>query len=359
MAAFRKNFGLSLAVLLAVSGCGKHEEAAEPPRPALTLVVASRPALDMVLSGVVQPQVQSPMGFRVLGRMIARPVKVGDRVVAGQMLAAVDPLAFEMAARSAAASLASARAQFDNAASTEGRQAALLAKQTASQAAFDSAEQARAATQATMQQAEANLAKAREQLSYAVLKADYDGIVTATYADVGQTVAPGQPVVALAEPSRRDAVIDTPLNVVEALFLGERFVGTLQLDPDVSAKGIVREIAPLADSATRFRRVKIALENPQPGFRLGSTIFAHLEAGADSAIRLPAGAVLGEGENTRVFVVDPKTSAVASRAIAVAPDRDGGWIVRGGLRVGERVVVAGLHRLKEGQIVKVAGSEAP
>ncbi len=147
----------------------------------LTVIAAQTPALDVILSGTVQPQVQSPFGFRVMGRMVARPVKAGDRVEAGQLLAAVDPLSLEMASRSASAALASARAHYDNAVTAESRQATLLEKKTASQATFDAAEQERASAQANMAQAEANVSKAKEQLSYAVLKADISLIAPATF----------------------------------------------------------------------------------------------------------------------------------------------------------------------------------
>ncbi len=349
-----------LALAAALAGCKKEQEAPPPPRPALTMVVEPSPALDMVLSGTVEPQVQTPFGFRVIGRMISRPVKAGDRVEQGQTLAAIDPLALEMAVRSATANLASARAQFDNAAATETRQAALLQKKTTSQAAFDTAEQERAAAQANMEQAEANLAKAREQLSYSVLKADYSGVVTATYAEVGQTVSPGQPIVALAEPSKRDAVIDAAESIVDALWIGQKFDVALQIAPTKAIAGTVREIAPESDPVTRSSRVKIALENPPDSFRIGATIFARLATGSNAAIRIPDSALLHEGEKARVFVVDPATSRVALRDVEVAPDREEGrWIVRGGLKPGERIVTAGVHRLQEGELVKIYGSEAP
>ncbi len=345
---------LALAVLAA---CEKKPEAQAPARPAMTLVVEPSPPWDMALSGTVQPQVQSPFGFRVLGQIIARPVKVGDRVQAGQMLAALDPTALEMAARSAAAALASARAQYDNAAGVEARQAELLARKTAAQATFDTAEQARAAAQASMAQAEANLEKVREQLSYARLKAEYDGVVTATGAEVGQTVSPGQAVVTLAEPTRRDAVIDAPDGFAEILSVGQRFAVTMQLDPSRQVSGEVREIAPQADSATRMRRIKIGLDQPPESFRLGATISARLDASAGAAIRVPGSALLQQGETTQVFVVDPKSLTVSLRKIEVAPDRDGRWIVRAGLAAGERVVTAGVHRLQPGQAVRIYGSE--
>ena len=351
---------LPLALAAALAGCGKKQDAPPPPRPAMTLVVAPTPAFDMVLSGSIQPQVQTPFGFRVIGRMIARPVKAGDRVEKGQTLAAIDPLSLEMAMRSATASLASARAQYDNAASTEARQAALLEKKTTSQAAFDTVEQERAAAQANMQQAEANLAKAKEQLSYALLTADYSGIVTATYAEVGQTVSPGQPVVALAEPTRRDAVIDATDSVVDALWIGQKFDVSLQIEPETTVTGTVREIAPESDSETRSRRVKIALDNPPDSFRIGATIFARLASGSSADIRIPESALLRNGDKSRVFVVDPASSKVMLREVEIAPDRgEGRWIVRAGLKTGERIVTAGVHRLKEGETVRIYGSETP
>jgi RND family efflux transporter MFP subunit len=350
---------LMLASVAAFAGCKKEQEA-PPPRPAFTMLIEPSAALDMVFSGTVQPQVQTPVGFRVIGRMISRPVNAGDRVEKGETLAAIDPLALEMAARAATANLASARAQFDNAAATEIRQAALLEKKTASQAAFDTAEQERAAAQANMEQAEANLAKAREQLSYAVLKADYSGIVTATYAEVGQTVSPGQPILAIAEPTRRDAVIDAPEKIIDALRLGQDFDIALQIDPTRTVVGTVREIAPESDLVTRTRRVKIALGDPPESFRIGATIFARLATGANATIRIPDSSVLRDGGRAQVFVVDPASSKVALRDVDIAPDRMAGrWIVRAGLKSGERIVTAGVHRLKAGEQVRIYGSEAP
>jgi RND family efflux transporter MFP subunit len=349
-----------LVLVVALAACEKSKKAVEEPvRPAMTLVVASTPALDQVLSGTVQPQVQSPFAFRVAGRMISRPVKAGDPVVAGQLLAAIDPLSLQMAARAALASLSSARAEYQNAVTNESRQSTLLEKRTVSQATFDSAEQARATAQAAMVQAEANVVKTREQLSYAELKADYEGVVTTTSAEVGQVVQPGQAIVTIAEPTRRDAVIDATNTVAESLTIGEPFIVSLQLDPTISVEGKVREIAPQADAMTRTRRVKIALENPPVTFRLGSTIFARIAADAISATWLPGSALLNEAPNTKVFVVDPQSLKVSLRDIEVAPDRDDRWVVRGGLKPGERVVTAGVHSLKEGQVVRIYGSAAP
>ena len=105
----------------------------------------------MVLSGTVQPQVQTPFGFRVIGRMIARPVKAGDRVEKGQTLAAIDPLSLRNGDALGRRPILPAPARNSTTPPRpRARQAALLEKKTTSQAAFDTVEQERAAAQANM-----------------------------------------------------------------------------------------------------------------------------------------------------------------------------------------------------------------
>jgi RND family efflux transporter MFP subunit len=318
-------------------------------------------ARNLTLTGTVQPRIQTDFSFRVLGRLIARPVNVGDLVEKGDTLAAIDPIALEFAVRSAAATLSNSEAQLVNAAGIADRQRKLLSSGAATQATVDSAEQGLAAAQAGVTQAKASLAKAKEQLGYAVLHADYAGVVTATDAEIGRVLAAGQTVVSVAQPELRDAVVDVPDPVARELALGSRFTIALQLDPAIQATGAVREIAPDADAATRTRRVKVALDNPSDAFRLGTTVSAMLASDAAAAIRLPATALLERDGRTMVWIVDPKTRTVATRVVRLAPRQDGditGDItVLAGVEAGARVVTAGVHRLVEGQSVRIDGSD--
>ena len=79
-----------------------------------------------------------------------------------------------------------------------------------SAADFEAAEQAREATAANVSRARANLAIAEEQLGYTRILADFEGVVTAVGAEVGQVVSPGETVVTVARPDLREAVIDVP-----------------------------------------------------------------------------------------------------------------------------------------------------
>lgn len=345
---------LAMAAVAAVTlaSCQKEEEAAAPPRPVLSMVVAPSALPGTRFAGTVQAKVQAALGSRVAGRLVSRSVHVGDLVRKGDVLAVLDGTAYELAVRSARAELSSAEATLASAIATEERQKTLLQSNAAARAAVESAEQSRAAADAGLIRARTALVKAEEQLSYTRILAEFDGVVVATGAEVGQTVSPGETVVTVARPDERDAVVDIP-ETAEAIAMGSRFTVSLQVNPAVTVKGVVREVAPSADAATRTRRVKIALEGPPDTVRLGTTITAELEGPDLTAIMLPQAAVLQRDGKPHVWLVDAakgevhlvpvETGAAAGRAVPVT----------GGLKDGDRVVTAGVNSLEEGQKIKI------
>jgi RND family efflux transporter MFP subunit len=344
---------LALLAVLALAGCDKPQPAAAPVRPVMSALVAETTVDPLALAGVVAARVETPFAFRVLGRLVSRPAQIGDLVQKGQTLAAIDPLAVQLGVRSAEADLASAQAQLANALGVAERQGALLKTNATTQAQVDAAEQARASALAGQNRALAALAKAKEELDYAVLKSDFSGVVTNTGAEVGQTVSPGQMVVDVADPSERDAVIDAPDAAAATLALGTPFEVAAQLDPETRATGRVREIAPQADPTTRTRRIRIGLDDPPDGFRLGSTITASPLDGARKAVRLPASAILRRDGKAMVWIVDPASGQVATREVALADASRDPVEVTSGLEPAMRVVTAGVHSLVEGQKVRL------
>jgi RND family efflux transporter MFP subunit len=317
------------------------------------MVIAPLEAATVAVVGTVQPQFKTDYGFRMLGRLIARPVNVGDTVAAGQALAAVDPFAAEFAVRSSQADLSTAQGQLVNAAATAERQRTLIETGATTKATLDAAEQSNAAAQASVIRSQSNVTKAREQLSYTKLNAEYGGVVTAVGVQVGQIVNPGQTVLTVARPDIREAVIDVSDDLAGALRIGMPLTVTLQLDPRNRASGKVREIAPQADQVTRARRIRITLESPPETFRLGSTITALIPSQRAGGFRLPATAILTRDGKSSVWLVDPTTRSVALREVQVTSNDDGSVNVTSGIEAGTRVVTAGVHHLKEGQQVRL------
>jgi len=341
-----------LASGLALAGCQQETKAPDPVRPVLSTILQSSRSDGTVAVGVVEPRYKTSVAFRVLGRLTARPVNVGDLVAEGQTVGTIDSTALELAVRAAKAELAKAEAQLANARATEDRQRTLITTDTTTKQALDNAEQARAGAEASVARAEANLTKAIEQLGYAELKADFAGVVTAVGAEVGQVVSPGQSVVTVARPDIREAVVDIGEDFPLPLETGLPFTVGLQLLPSVQVEGKIREIAPQADPVTRTRRVRIALNDPPPSFHLGATVMAKPSTEQSPTLRVPATAVLAKDGTNFVWVVDRAASTVSLQQVDVSVD-EGGIRLTGGLSPGARIVTAGIHSLKQGQQVRI------
>lgn len=350
---------LPLAMLALLGGCSDHDDeskAAAPVRPVLTQIAVPSDTITLgPFAGTVEPRYQTQLGFQIPGRMVARDVTVGDIVKKGQRLAALDVIVTRFDLTRAEADLADARAQAENAEAAEGRTRRLMTGNSVSQATLDQAVARRDTARARVDQAQASLQKARDQMGYTELKAEFDGVVTQRLAEIGQVLSAGQGVVTVARPDVREAVVDIPEGYVGALPPDGRFTVALQSAPELTTTGRVREIAPLAEAGTRSKRIRIALDEPGPAFRLGATINVALTSKVPRRFLLPPSALLDEGDRRSVWVVAPDGRSVTRRDVTVERDRtDSSRIaVTDGLQAGDRVVVAGAHSLKDGQPVRL------
>jgi RND family efflux transporter MFP subunit len=348
---------LACAVAFALAAC-KPERDAETPapiRPVLYRTVAVETTeLFGPFAGSVEPRYRSQLGFQIPGRMIARDVFVGDLVRRGQRLAAIDPTVPQFQLAQAQADVAEGTAQLANATSTEARQRTLFQGGNVTQAQLDAAIAALETARARLAQARAGLQKAQDQIGYTELKADFDGVIAAWSAEVGQVVGAGQPVVTVARPDQREAVIDIPDFLLGNMERASAFTVALQVSPSVTATGRVREIAPQSEASTRTRRVRLTLDNPPDAFRLGTTVTVTLARPVPPRVELPATAILEQDGRTQVWVVDATGSAVTRKDVRVAARHNGSVTIADGLTNGERVVTAGVNTLKDGQAVKLA-----
>jgi RND family efflux transporter MFP subunit len=346
-----------ISISLPLAGCDESSVAGEQtsPRPVKTVTATAEPEKTGSLPGIVQARTETDMAFRTLGRIVSRKVEVGDLVSRGEVLTEIDPLSLQLAVRSAEADLRDAQAELDNAAITERRKRTLTNTNAASIADYDLAEQQLKSAEADVARTTASLAKAREQLGYSELRAEFDGVVTATFAEMGQTVAAGQPVLRLARPEQRDVVVDVPEALLSSGGVGGSFDVALQLDPRRETLGKVREIAPQADPATRTYRVKLAIDRAPEIFRLGAVVTVNAKAeGTKGSIPLPISAISDKDGIDHVWVVDGSTGTVKPRPVELEKRAAGARFVQvlSGLRDGDEVVVAGVNELADGQKVK-------
>jgi RND family efflux transporter MFP subunit len=348
------------AVVLAASGCRRQEAAQAPePRPARTVTVARQPAGErVILTGHIEADDEAALAFRISGRMIERPVNVGQRVEAAQVIAKLDPQNEVNALRAAQAGLTAAQAAVTQTRAQFERQRTLLAQGHTPRAQFDLAEKAMRTAQAQADDAEAQTQTAALRVSYTILQADAPGVVTARGAEPGEVVQAGQMIVRLARQGGRDAVFDVPAQVLRSAPPDSVVTVRLTDDPKVTATGRVREIAAQADPVTRTFQVKIGLSDPPEAMRLGATITGSVQLDGDAVVSIPASALTEANRQPAVWVVDPTSHAVSLRNIELLRHDPGTVVVAHGLDTGDIVVTAGVQALHPGQTVRLLGPPA-
>lgn len=340
-----------------LASCDKAAPVTSPARPVRTTTV-ERPVQGETISltGQIRAKDQVNLAFRLDGRMIARPVNVGDVLTEGQVVARLDPQNQQNALQSAQAQLASAEAALTQARLTFSRQQDLIEHGWTPRAKFDESQQALVAAQAQVDSAQAQVRIAQDQLSYTVLSADAPGAVTAKGAEPGEVVHAGQMVVQVAQQGGRDAVFDVPEELIRTGPRDPLVELALTNDPQVKATGRVREVSPQADATTRTFQVKVTIINPPESMRLGSTLTGRIKLPPPPGLEVPASALTQADGRPAVWVVDPQSQTVSLRNIDILRHDAASVVISHGLETGEFVVTAGVQTLHPGQKVRLLGA---
>jgi RND family efflux transporter MFP subunit len=350
--------GVPVALVLLCAACQAEVEAPLPVRPARVMTVEppARSA-DVSFAGHIEAQDQASLSFRIGGRLIERHVGVGAIVSDGEVLARLDPENERNELRSAQAALTAAQGSLRQADNQFQRQRHLLERGVTTRADFEAAEQARTATQAQVDAAQAHVKTAEDIVGFTALKADAPGVVTVVGAEPGEVAAAGQMIVQLARRDGRDATFEIPADLTRSASPGIEVIVSLASDPNVTAHGRVREIAPQADSVTRTFTVRVGLTNPPASFRLGTTVSGTLRGAEQTALRVPTTALVQRGQDVGVWAVDPDTTKIFWRTLDVLSAGPATALIAKGLTAGDIIVTAGANLLKEGQSVRLPGTE--
>jgi multidrug efflux system membrane fusion protein len=284
-------------------------------------------------------------------------VDAGAEVRRGQVLARLDPQDVKLASDAAQAQLAAAETELRFAEAELKRSESLLARRFISQTAFDAKKAAFDAARARLDQARAQREVAANQAGYAELAADRDGVITAAVAEAGQVVAAGQAVLRLAQPGEKEVWISVPENRLGELRAAPELKVSLWAAPHKLYAARVRELAANADPVTRSFQVKLSLPDADAAVRLGMSADVAVQGPqARPEAKLPASA-LGSRAGKPVTWVTSAEGEVQPRQVEVLRYDKDGVIVGEGLKDGERVVIAGVHKLVPGQ--KVSPQPAP
>jgi len=355
----------SLLALLLMS-CGKKEEEkaeAIAARPIKLMAVGSDlTGQTRKLPGTVRATKRVDLAFQVSGPLIELPVKEGQRVNRGDLIARINPQDFETSLRNAKGAMARAKASVDYAIAEYQRFRNV--KATDAGAVSDSQVHlkftAQAVAQAGLQSAEAGLAAAQDQLDYTRLRAPFTGLIARRLVDNYQEVAVKQPIVSLQNMSDIEVLVDVPESMMAPIRETKpRLYADFASDPTRQFELKIKEAALLADSMTQTFQVVLVMPAPA-GIRIlpGMTATVSIEFAKvpedEGGIVVPAVAVWADDAgHSMVWVVDTKTMAVHRRAVTTGDLTGTDSIkIRAGLAPEEVIAISGVSKLQEGQVIR-------
>jgi RND family efflux transporter MFP subunit len=356
-----KNYcALTLMAVVTLSGCGGKQEAEVPVRPVRSVqVTGGSSAESATYTAEIRSRYETDLSFQVGGKLVRRDVDVGATVKNGQVLAQLDQTDQQLGVDAARGAVPAAQSDLDRMRSEEARYRDLLERGLTTRAQYQAQQTAVRSAEAKLSQATAELRLAQQRLGYTTLRANQDGVVTDVSVEVGTVVAAGQRAFNIARPSELEAVFDVPDARIGDVRANSSVVISELSDGRTSWAGRVREISPSADPVTRTYQVRTSIVNPPPTLRLGMTVTVTLpRVGGAPSVVLPATALFQKGGKPAVWIVKPDNT-VELRGVVVERYDSERMYIADGIRTGERVVTAGVHRLAQGDKVKLLAEKAP
>lgn len=365
---------LLLAAGLLVAGCGGGEEETEVDGAVLVAVAEAEKGLlsrGDVLTGKVEAQSELNLVPKMPGKVEAVPVKVGDRVAAGQLLMQLESTDFQAQVRQAEAGLAAAQSGLrqaelnrEDAARNYERMKLLFEQGAIPAAEFEKVElgykiavdQAENLAPAQLKQAQAGLEAAQSALNNTVLTSPIAGIVAARNVDPGELASQTMPaftVINLDSVLVRVGASEQQVNKIKG---GQEVKVLIKAVSEQPFTGVVTSISPATDMQTRSYPVKVQIANPDHLIKPGMFAEVDLSTAESEAILVPRDAVVHRGGQSAVFVLNGEETAVEYREIKTGGSDGLHIAVLEGLEEGEKVVVSGQDTLEDGTEVEVARS---
>lgn len=303
--------------------------------------------------GEVKGRYESNLAFQVAGKINSRKVNVGDKVSIGQILMTLDTKDVIQGAVASNAQLEAAMANQKLAEDNFNRYGQLYKQGAISQATYDNFKTQLAAASAALRQAQAQASVSGNQLDYASLKSDTNGVVAKVLAEAGQVTAAGTPVVTVVQDGEREVQINIPESALQNIKLGDAAKIKFWALSETEAEGTVREISPIADPLTRTYKVCVSIKAFPAEAKLGMTAkVSFANSTSTSTLTLPASCIYQADTKPAVWIVN-QDNKVELKDIEVINYTGNDVLVKSGIKAGDIIVTAGLAKLTKGQEVRL------
>ena len=358
---------LFAVVFAAVGACSPPPPPAAAPPPEVLVVepVQRDVPVEMELVGQAAGSQDVEIRARVEGFLDTVAFTEGTLVKKGQLLYQIDPKDLQAALANAKANLATWRSRLEKTENDVKRFTPLVKQQAVSQMELDNAVSARDAASAQVDAAQAAVDKAQIDLGYATITAPVDGLVGTTKVKAGNLVGRGE------------STLLTTISVINPIFFraglaeaeylrvvrraqeqGTTGVGKRIPIQLILADGTVHPEPGRLDTAERnidpttgTLALQFTFPNPQLVLRPGQYGRARFDIDVRKGALLVPQRAVQELQNLYSLAVVGSDNKVTFRNVKVGPRVDSLWVIEEGLKPGEKVVVEGLQRVREGAVV--------
>ena len=353
---------ISGLALLALAGCPAEEPLGEKSVRRLKVrTVETKPAWQIRdLSGRVVSGDTMNLSFRVGGQIAKIHARAGDEVVAGKVLAELDPKDLVLHRQQAQAALEGAKAALDEARAHRQRQEKLWENEAISTADLDRAKAGFRAAVSRHTEAAAGVQLANRHQAFSQLVAPAAGRISRRLVEPHQSVGSGDPVLVLERQGALEVEIGVPDQLIGSVEPGAQVA--VRIEPlDAKVPGRVTTIGVAPNEGGTYA-VRVALDHPVPHLRTGmpAEVTLRFRQWGFERLMLPLSAVGRAYDlDPHVFVFDPETQRVSKRSVTTGVIRRDEVVILDGLEDGEQVAVAGVAYLEEGLEVRPTETGRP
>jgi RND family efflux transporter MFP subunit len=287
--------------------------------------------------GTVQPEQIATVTARVMANIIEMRASAGQQVAKGQTLVVLDDRDLRHRVEQAQEAVHSAQATLEQAQSDYRRDKPLFDQQVITPYDFEHTQTNLKTAEATLKRLEQAQREAEVNLTYAVIRSPFDGVVVDKQADLGDLAAPGKPLFTLYEHRRLWLEANVPEELMARVRLGNPMA--VHIDATESEmQGRVAEIVPSSDPASRTETVRVRL-NKTEGLVPGMFGRLMIPLAPEPVLTIPESALTRVGQLTMVDVVRQDT--IERRTVQLGRVVDGKYEVLSGLASGEVIVLHG------------------
>jgi len=342
---------------------GKAEQKKEQPPLAfaaadIVRLAPHRLSVELAMPATVQAFNQATVRSKLSAEVRRLPVREGDRVAAGQVIAEFDTaqLRNQLAERQAA--LESARATLAQTERTRASNAQLVKQSFISKNAFDTADDAYRAQAASVQAAEAQLAQTQLLMSDAVVRAPISGQVAKRLVQPGEKVSFDAPLLHIVDLSRLEVQAQAPVADVARITVGTEVAVEIEGLPGEAYQGRIDRINPTTETGSRMIAVYVLLPNDDGRLRGGMFAKVRLQVGGEAPVpALPVAAVRDDRGQSYVWIIADGKLARRNVSTGVRDERAQRVEITAGLSGTEQVIGTKFDNLREGMLANIVTAE--